>query len=137
MSGGHIRSPSCLPLVRLSSPFLSLLPPQLFSTTFHLSSPLLALFIIHFSSAFEYFLSTNTDVLASSVGHGGENDLIKHASTEMHKKAALAKGAGNIGAFFEAPTVETDKVAASETSYVYHTVKHGLTTATAPTVLLS
>ena len=59
-----------------------------------------------------------------SVGHEGENDLTQHASTEMHKKATLAKGASNIGAFFGAATVETDKIAASEASY--HTVKHGL-----------
>lgn len=61
-----------------------------------------------------------------SVGHGGENDLNQHASTEMHKKAKLAKGASNIGAFFGGTTVETDKIAASDASYVYHTVKHGL-----------
>ena len=52
--------------------------------------------------------------------------MTQHASTEMHKKAILAKGASNIGAFFGAATVETDKIAASEASYVYHTVKHGL-----------
>lgn len=61
-----------------------------------------------------------------SVAHGGENDLTKHASTEMHKKATLAKGASNIYGFFGVTTVETDKIAASEASYVYHTVKHGL-----------
>ena len=61
-----------------------------------------------------------------SIGHGGENDLTQHASTEMHKKATLAKGASNIGAFFVTSTAENDKIAASEASYVYHTVKHGL-----------
>lgn len=37
-----------------------------------------------------------------SVSHGGENNLTRHASCEMHKKAILAKGASNIGAFFAA-----------------------------------
>lgn len=52
--------------------------------------------------------------------------MTQHASTELHKKATLAKGASNTSAFFRASTVETDKIAASEASYVYHTVKHGL-----------
>ncbi|XP_055491877.1 uncharacterized protein LOC129697376 [Leucoraja erinacea] len=36
--------------------------------------------------------------------------------TEVHKKATLAKGASNIGAFFMKSTEENDKIAASEAS---------------------
>ncbi len=62
----------------------------------------------------------------SALGHGGENELRQRASTDMHKKAALAKGASNISAFFATSTAEKDKITASEVSYVYHMVKHGL-----------
>lgn len=41
------------------------------------------------------------------------------------RKATLAKGASNIGAFF-VKSAEKDNIAASESSYVYHKVKHGL-----------
>lgn len=61
-----------------------------------------------------------------SISHGGENDLSRHAGYEMHKKAILAKGASNIGAFFAATTGENEKIAASEATLVYHTVKHAL-----------
>lgn len=43
----------------------------------------------------------------------------------MHKAATLAKGASNIAACFVTSTAENNKIAASEASYVYHTVKHG------------
>ena len=61
-----------------------------------------------------------------SIGHGGEHDLIQHPVTEMHKKATLAKGASNISSFFSMSTAEIDRIAASEATFVYHTVKHGL-----------
>lgn len=43
-----------------------------------------------------------------------EFSIGQHASTEMHPEATLAKGASSIGAFFVTPTVENDKIAASE-----------------------
>lgn len=42
-----------------------------------------------------------------SISHGGENDVVRHASSEMHKKAMLAKGASNIGAYFATSTGTT------------------------------
>ena len=57
-------------------------------------------------------------------GLGGENDLTQHASTEMQKRAMLAKGGSNIGANFVASTAENDKIKAKEAAYMHHTVKH-------------
>ncbi|XP_078282406.1 uncharacterized protein LOC144608476 [Rhinoraja longicauda] len=61
-----------------------------------------------------------------SIGHGGESDLTQHASTAVHKKATLAEGASKVAKLVRKSTAENDKIAASEASYVYHTVKHGL-----------
>jgi hypothetical protein len=49
----------------------------------------------------------------------GGNDLTRHTSTEMHKKAPLAKSASNIGAFFVASPVENDDLPPTEGETVY------------------
>ena len=61
-----------------------------------------------------------------ATGNGGENDLVRHENSDVHKKAVLAKGASNITTFFASSMAEKDKIAASEVTYVYHTIKHGL-----------
>lgn len=62
-----------------------------------------------------------------SISHGGEHDLTQHVSTEIHKKTVHAKGTSNIRLFFaNTSTRETDQEAASEASYVFHTISHGL-----------
>lgn len=55
-----------------------------------------------------------------------ENDLTRHAGYEMHKKAILAKGSSNIGAFFASIVGRNEKIAVSENTLVYHTVEDGL-----------
>lgn len=44
-----------------------------------------------------------------SIGHGSENDLTQHASTERHAKATPAKGASHIHACCVTSAVETDE----------------------------
>ncbi|KAK0135426.1 hypothetical protein N1851_028718 [Merluccius polli] len=61
-----------------------------------------------------------------AISHGGEHDLSRHEDSDVHKKAVLAKGASNITSFFASSIAEKDKIAASEVTYVYHTIKHGL-----------
>lgn len=52
-----------------------------------------------------------------STGHGGENDLTRHTSTGIHKKATLAKSLSNINTFFVTSTVENERIAATEALY--------------------
>ena len=56
--------------------------------------------------------------LAFAISHGGENDLKKHASTDMHKRATKHKGA-SIATFFANSTAEQDRIAACEITSVY------------------
>lgn len=58
--------------------------------------------------------------------YGGENDLKQHAKTSIHINAVKSKGKSSISSFFASSTGESDKVAAAEVSYVFHTIKHGL-----------
>lgn len=52
-----------------------------------------------------------------TICHGGEKDLTRHEGSDVHKKAVLAKGVGDIGTFFATSSAEIDRIASSEVAY--------------------
>lgn len=70
-----------------------------------------------------------------SVAHGGEFDVKKHLKSLKHKESVLSEGSSSsskqlistfmVGGSKLQSCIERDQIAASEVTFVYHTIKHG------------